>query len=71
MPAVNQSFIYLYLYYISGTYAGVIRMPVLNIKFTDKEMSNLLKKKLAESKRQGKQLSWKEFLLAAAKLVSE
>jgi len=46
-------------------------MPTLNIKFTDKEMELLLRKKLAESKRQGKMLSWKEFILAAAKLILE
>jgi len=46
-------------------------MPTLNIKFTEKEMNDLLKKKLAESKRQGKILSWKEFILAAAKLILE
>jgi len=46
-------------------------MPTLNIKFTEKEMNDLLRKKLAESKRQGRILSWKEFILAAAKLISE
>ena len=44
-------------------------MPNINIELSKEEYSELLSKKLAESKRKGKDLAWKEFVLAAGELV--
>ena len=44
-------------------------MPNINIEVSKEEYDKLLNKKLAESKRRGKDLSWKEFVLVSGELV--
>ena len=44
-------------------------MPNINVEYSEEEYKNILGKKLAESKRRGKDLSWKEFVLIAGELV--
>ena len=44
-------------------------MPNINVELSETEYAQLRDKKLAESKRQHKDLSWKEFVLIAGQEV--